>query len=883
MWGKEKNKTLNDNKMLVDYLITLITIALLFFVIHLLSNNLGFVGSTLQRIFSFYLLIAVLILNLPVKKIIKTFTQSSEPYGMLLGGLFFIIFSFIVLLFTDQPMLWIASLPLLVSGLQMVQYYLKKPRKELHILIITSLFYSILYIFVQSIPLFWTLLNQFSLFFTNALAQIVGKSLRLGSSFSGLWIVLPFFLFSTVLFLLSTNKKRTWKHYLFSLLSLLVCWVFSLYIILFNGFEIQYLAFFLFSICLVQTMIAFSTSQPRQPKNLEIHIKRITLKKIIKNGWVGIVVFLFLSTTTLTIFPGEEHSGETNQTILLYGQHMLGTWDIPAYGTYGREASGMFGLLPLYLNAMGYHCEIAVENKTRFLQTNQPDLIIQNTTDNTTTPSPDIIIQRYVNLTDYVSLIETPCITADLLHNVDVFVVLNLNVSFSEDETNIIYDFINKGGSLLVMGDHTNVGGIQKPLNDLLEITGIQYRFDSALPLDKTFRWLKSYHFLHHPIVSQIQDPHELQISVGASLDVSLSSFPVVIGRFAFSDRGDSNNTEFAYLGDYDYKAGEQLGDIVLVAASYYGSGKILVFGDTSTFQNSAMPYSSQVMQHVFSWLSTQKTGTLEILKNTVSLLFLAAALLVYILMKKHYHLHIILPLILVVSLLCSTTLNPFLIQERDFMGDIAYIDSSHGERFTQEAFTDDSLNGLILNLKRNGYLPVFVRDFSSQHLQNGKILILNAPTQPFTHNEIKRIKDFMATGGFVILATGYTDKSASQTLLNMFDVDIQALPLGPVPYVEDSVENKENETRFVDSWPITYDQNNGVSFYSFNFTWNDSSISTYHLMVFFPYGSGGLLLISDSQYLLDKNIESIYDYWPGNIIMLKHIIDEFTEMEEQS
>ena len=48
-----------------------------------------------------------------------------------------------------------------------------------------------------------------------------------------------------------------------------------------------------------------------------------------------------------------------------------------------------------------------------------------------------------------------------------------------------------------------------------------------------------------------------------------------------------------------------------------------------------------------------------------------------------------------------------------------------------------------------------------------------------------------------------------------------------------------------------------------------------YHLMVFQPYGAGGLLVVSDSEFLLDENVESIYDYWPGNIIFLKHIIDE--------
>jgi hypothetical protein len=41
------------------------------------------------------------------------------------------------------------------------------------------------------------------------------------------------------------------------------------------------------------------------------------------------------------------------------------------------------------------------------------------------------------------------------------------------------------------------------------------------------------------------------------------------------------------------------------------------------------------------------------------------------------------------------------------------------------------------------------------------------------------------------------------------------------------------------------------------------------------------LLIISDSQYLLDKNIESIYDYWPGNILFLKYLLNELQRMEE--
>ncbi|PNX47492.1 MAG: hypothetical protein BV459_04350 [Thermoplasmata archaeon M11B2D] len=106
--------------------------------------------------------------------------------------------------------------------------------------------------------------------------------------------------------------------------------------------------------------------------------------------------------------------------------------------------------------------------------------------------------------------------------------------------------------------------------------------------------------------------------------------------------------------------------------------------------------------------------------------------------------------------------------------------------------------------------------------------------------------------------------------LLKTYNIDIEQIPLGPVPYVEENLTFYQNEPRFVDSWPVSFQENQAVSFY--NFTWGNL---TFHLVVFIKQGTGGLLVISDSRYLLDKNIESIYDYWPGNILFLKYLLDE--------
>jgi hypothetical protein len=417
---------------------------------------------------------------------------------------------------------------------------------------------------------------------------------------------------------------------------------------------------------------------------------------------------------------------------------------------------------------------------------------------------------------------------------------------------------------------------MQDPLNELLKPVGISFRFDAALPLDEKFKWLTCTQLLHHPITSSLTSLDELQYGVGASLNITASSFPVIIGNYALSDHGNQSNIDIAYLGDYEYNKGEQLGDVILVAGAYYGDGKVLVFGDTSSFQNPAIAFSYPFIQSTFTWLVCTQTATTNSLQIGISMLSLIGAIIVYRFFRNKTIPFALFPIILCTALLLSTSLNPLFINDSKMTGNIVSIDASHGERFTLESFTDESVNGLIVNLHRNNYFPILLREFSKEKITTSKILIFIAPTSAFTAEEVAFLKQYMTNGGFILLATGYEDKKASLPLLQAFDVDVEQTPLGPVPYVESNTTFYQNEPRFVDSWPLSFTTNQATSYY--NFTWGDL---TYHLVIFIQHGAGGLLVIGDSQYLLDKNIESIYDYWPGKILFLKYLINEIQSMEE--
>jgi hypothetical protein len=816
-------------------------------------------------VLSVYILIALLVFNLPIKKILLIFDKkNNKKFEIIIFGITLLLLSFILLLFTTNQIIWIATIPLFIFGLDCVLQGTDKKRKEFRLLSITAFMYTLFFIFIHTITVVWGITTWFSITVSNIIGAIINKPQILGPSVSGLWIVISFLILLSINFFISPSKKQR-KLFWFSItnVGLFLVWIFYIFLISIIEFELKsdvvQLHFLLFILCFIPTFVYFAKYMGKESKIHILKIKKIQIKKVLKNASCLSLVFLFLSIVILTTFIGSNTSESSNQNILFYGQNMLGTWDIPEYGKYGREASGMFGLLPIYLTQSNYNNKIIVKNLTKFLNVTQP--IHAN-------------ITRFVNLTDYISIEESSKITQEMLKDVDIFVVVSINQSFSAREKDIIWNFVENGGSLLVLGDHTNVGGIQEPLNDLLTPVHIRFRFDSSLPLDSTFKWLTCYQVFHHPITTTIRSFDELQISVGASLDISSSSFPVVIGRYALSDEGEKLNEEMAYLGDYEYNLGEQLGDIVLVAGSYYGQGKVLVFGDTSSFQNSAIAYSYPFIHSSFTWLKSNQTGTGVLLQLSFMLLFLIAAISSYKIQKNNETTFMFFPCILILSVLLSSSVNPMVIGDTNLQGNIVYIDTSHKERFNQELFTDDSINGLILNLNRNGYFPLFMKDFSKEKLMESKILFLIAPTKTFTGAEVEALKKYMFTGGIVVLSTGYEDKSASVPLLEEFGLDIEGIPLGPVPYVEENPEDFENEPRFVDSWPIRFRDHTIRSYY--NFSWDID----YHLMVFVEYGKGGLLCISDSRFLLDENIESIYDYWPGNIIFLKHILDDFKTKE---
>ena len=159
---------------------------------------------------------------------------------------------------------------------------------------------------------------------------------------------------------------------------------------------------------------------------------------------------------------------------------------------------------------------------------------------------------------------------------------------------------------MLVLGDHTDVFGLMRGFNSLLEPLGIRFRFDSAFKAREGWRGCQA---AAPDAVAWGWDEENPGVAVGASLELSGSARPLLMGRYGFSDVGVRENYVGSFLGNYTYDRGERLGDVVLVATLTHGRGRIVVWGDTSAFQG-ASSYYARVVGPMLAWLARPSAWT---------------------------------------------------------------------------------------------------------------------------------------------------------------------------------------------------------------------------------------------------------------------------------
>jgi hypothetical protein len=495
-------------------------------------------------------------------------------------------------------------------------------------------------------------------------------------------------------------------------------------------------------------------------------------------------------------------------------------WDVPKHGSYGEHSAGMFGVLPGLLQAAGHQVERGSDLR-RLAGPQAPDCLVL------------VNIQSYLEPADRERVLQ----------------------------------FVRQGGGLLCLGDHTGVAGIRGPFNDLLAPTGIRLAFDSA-----TFfasGWSNALERRSHPLNCGVDDDEDYQIWIGASLELEPTATPVVVGRYGWSDVGDMANLKLAYLGDRRYNPDELLGDLVLAAEARLGRGKILVFGDTSTSQNLVLPRSWEFVVRSVGYLG-HPGGAPASAGVQVAVLLLFAALLGLLTRGGTTcgPLAAVLSGLLAASVVLAVLLRPHGAAVLDWsrvtpsslaaaetpLRGTAVVDRSHGGRFDMRAWNDGSIGGLTLNLMRDGFFPIVSEKFPLRQLEKADVVVLLAPQRGYSHSERRVLRRFVERGGRLLVCVGHEQLDGARDLLSDYGLGVRDLPLahfrsGP----------EKSDLVFLEAWSVEYPSTARALVRQ----WGQPVVASLQV------GRGTVVLIGDTRFLLDRNLEGREKWFPGNIAFL--------------
>ncbi len=498
-----------------------------------------------------------------------------------------------------------------------------------------------------------------------------------------------------------------------------------------------------------------------------------------------------------------------HKKIVFYEKGFL-NWLRPDYSSYGRLSSGMYGMLPTFLQSLGATTLISPELA-------QPDL-----------------------------------------DGADVVVLLFPDDPWLPGQRQRLWNYVRAGGTLLVMGEHTteDPNGANR-FNEILAPTAMRVAFDSA-----TFTvggWLHSYEALIHPATVGIGDrSNDFGVVIGASLQIHFPARPLLIGRWGWSDRGDLGNGP-SMMGNDVYDPGEKLGDLILAAEQPLGRGRVVVFGDTSGLTNGINVGSHHFNRRLFTYLA-QKDSASPAWRQLLGFLLWAGLVVMLLWGVEPGKL-----LLAVIGLIISMAVT-LMVTERSMTGlpdgrlktpnNLAYIDLTHMGANSSESWRDNGIGGLVLTLMRNGYLALNLNQFTSERLERAGLLLCLSPRQSFSAREIKRVQDYVNKGGLLIITGGYEHFRERQSLLEAFDFHVgrpagetaqpRALGYFKAPYLRS--DNARVFVRFYEAWPVYCSSPEGQVL-----AYGPDNLP---VAMWRPWGGGKVVVFGDTAFAQNLNLE---------------------------
>jgi len=188
------------------------------------------------------------------------------------------------------------------------------------------------------------------------------------------------------------------------------------------------------------------------------------------------------------------------------------------------------------------------------------------------------------------------------LQQCDVLVIKTPTARYSPEEVAAVVRFVEQGGGLLLVGDHTNVFKTSTYLNDVARKLGFSYRNDLLFNVASPYAQWYRPPVVPHPIVQHLPP---MRFAVSCSIDPGHSRGRAVIrgtGLWSLPPEYRAAN----FHPEAEYRPEMRYGAFIQLWASHFGQGRVLAFTDSTIFSNfcTFQTGKAELMVAMLEWLN---------------------------------------------------------------------------------------------------------------------------------------------------------------------------------------------------------------------------------------------------------------------------------------
>ena len=211
-------------------------------------------------------------------------------------------------------------------------------------------------------------------------------------------------------------------------------------------------------------------------------------------------------------------------------------------------------------------------------------------------------------------------IDAGALAECDILVLKVPTSNYAVAEIERIVRFVESGGGLVLIGEHTDVFHTSTHLNQVARMFGFEFRDDCLFGIDSPFHQLYCPPLVPHPI-TQHMPPMDFAVSCSIA-PLSPVGRAAILSTGLWSLPADYHASNF--YPQVEDRADCRYGAFVQLWASHRGSGRVVAFSDSTIFSNFSTfePGKAELMLGMLEWANHKAPLNLR------PLLFLIGALL---------------------------------------------------------------------------------------------------------------------------------------------------------------------------------------------------------------------------------------------------------------